>query len=132
MAVRGWVAEKHLADYLRTVDGVTECEAIEVDGRPDLSVRWRDGPSFSIECKNASRTTLAGGIPKVDFQRTRAAKGDSCSRYYSANDFEVLATCLHSISSRWEYRFALTDSLAPHKSCAGRISPNVRIGPVKE
>jgi len=122
MAVRGWVAEQHLFDSLRDLHGVSDCTRLEADGQPDLSVRWKGGAPILIECKNTLRTTYADGRPKVDFQKTRASKGDPCSRYYRPQDFPVLAACLHAVTESWEFRFALTTELEPHKLCHGRIS----------
>ncbi|MBM3273310.1 hypothetical protein FJY94_08770 [Candidatus Kaiserbacteria bacterium] len=122
MAVKGWVAEQHLFDALRELDGVSECIRLEADGKPDLSLRWKGGVPILIECKNTLRTTYADGRPKVDFQKTRASKGDPCSRYYRPQDFPVLAACLHAVTESWEFRFALTSDLEPHKTCHGRIA----------
>jgi hypothetical protein len=122
MAVRGWVAEKHLFDALKDVKGVSECKRLVADGEPDISLRWKGGAPLLIECKNTLRTTYADGRPKVDFQRTRASKGDPCSRYYRPGDFPILAACLHAVTEKWEFRFALTADLEPHKECHGRIT----------
>jgi hypothetical protein len=127
MAVRGWVAETHLEAYLKSVDGVTECVRLQGDGKPDISLRWKDSKPIFVECKNVLRTTYAGGIPKLDFQRTRAAKSDPCSRYYMPSDFQVVAACLHPVTEQWEFRFALTNELPPHGKCHGRIDNNVRV-----
>jgi hypothetical protein len=127
MAVRGWVAESHLESYLNNVDGVSECIRLEGDGKPDISLRWKGGRPLLIECKNVLRTTYAGGTPKLDFQRTRAAKSDPCSRYYSRSDFDIVAACLHPITERWEFRFALTSGLPAHGHCDGRIDNNIRV-----
>lgn len=127
MAVRGWVAEQHLFDALLLLDGVSHCERLEVDGKPDVSLRWRGSEPILVECKNTLRTTYADGRPKVDFQKTRASKGDPCSRYYRPSDFPVLAACLHSVTERWEFRFALTADLEPHKKCVGRISSSIAV-----
>lgn len=127
MAVRGWVAETHLAKILATIRGVTECKTLEGDGRPDISLRWKGSRPILIECKNTLRETYADGRPKVDFQRTRAAKGDPCSRYYKPGDFPVLAACLHPITENWEFRFALTAELPHHRSCPDRIASNIGV-----
>jgi hypothetical protein len=74
-----------------------------------------------------ARTTFAGGVPKLDFQRTRAAKSDPCSRYYMPSDFQVLAACLHPVTEQWEFRFALTSKLPAHGICPGRIDNNIRV-----
>lgn len=127
VAVRGWVAEEHLFSQLTGLDGVTKCERIEVDGRPDISFVWKDRHPIEIECKNTLRTTYANGDAKVDFQKTRAAKGNPCSRYYSADDFPILAACLHSVTEAWEFKFALTNELPAHSKCVGRLSNTVRV-----
>jgi len=73
------------------------------------------------------RTKAADGSIKLDFQRTRASKKDPCSRYYQPSDFDVVAACLHSVTERWEYRYALTSGLEPHAKCKGRLSNNIRL-----
>ncbi|MGO4840785.1 hypothetical protein AB4144_51895, partial [Rhizobiaceae sp. 2RAB30] len=115
-------AEQHLFDALAKLRGVSECSRLEADGKPDVSLRWRGGGPILIECKNTLRTTYSDGRPKVDFQRTRASKGDPCSRYYRPEDFPILAACLHAVTEKWEFRFALTAELEPHKTCPGRIA----------
>jgi len=127
MAVRGWVAEEHLRATLAKVPGITRCERLDVEGGPDLSVSFRDGPPLTVECKNVSRDTDRHGNPRVDFQRTRAAKGNPCSRYYEPTDFDVLAACLHAVTNAWDFRYVLPSALAPHKSCEGRIASNVKV-----
>jgi hypothetical protein len=128
MAVRGWVAETHLEAHLKSVEGITECIRLQGDGKPDISLRWRGSRPIFIECKNVLRTTYAAGVPKLDFQRTRAAKSDPCSRYYMPSDFQVVAACLHPVTEQWEFRFALTSELPAHGSCPGRIDNNLRVG----
>lgn len=127
MAVRGWVAEQHLFESLHGLAGVSECRRLEADGQPDISLRWKGGAPIWIECKNTLRTRYADGRPKVDFQRTRASKSDPCSRYYRPEDFPVLAACLHAVTESWEFRFALTADLEPHRACPGRISSSIGV-----
>jgi hypothetical protein len=90
-------------------------------------LRWKGSKPIMIECKNVLRTTYAGRVPKLDFQRTRAAKSDPCSRYYMPSDFDIVAACLHPLTEQWEFSFALTTELPPHGSCAGRIDNNIRV-----
>lgn len=129
MAVRGWVAETHLEDFLRGIGGVSDCHRLSEDGQPDISLRWKGSRPLRIECKNVLRTTYSGGVPKLDFQRTRASKSDPCSRYYSPTDFEIVAACLHPVTESWEFRFAPTGSLPAHSTCAGKIDNNLRVTP---
>jgi hypothetical protein len=127
MAVRGWVAEQHLVERLRQVDGITDCERIEAENSPDIQLRFDGSDLLFVECKNVLRVPRKDGAARVDFQRTRASKSDPCSRYYSPNDFDVLAACLHARTERWEYSFALTSELDEHRKCAGKLSSNVAV-----
>lgn len=122
-AVRGRVAEHHLGTKLVSVPGISAVHPIDQDGQPDFAVDYR-GRRIFIECKNVASKSKPER-PLVDFQKTRAAKGDSCSRYYAATQFEVLAACLHPVTGKWEYRFCPTNVLPPHKTCAGRLSERV-------
>jgi hypothetical protein len=124
-AVRGGVAEHHLERHLRQLPGVRNVRHIIEDGKPDFEVEYRRRP-FLIECKNVLARTQQG-LPKVDFQKTRASKADPCSRYYKPTQFQVLAACLHPITSLWEFRFAPTGTLAPHPKCIGRLASNVLV-----
>ncbi|WP_164963513.1 hypothetical protein [Rubrivivax sp. JA1026] len=128
MAVRGWVAEHHLEQYLQRVPGVRDCRRLDQEGRPDIELRFRNRGPILIECKNVLRQRAADGCPRVDFQRTRASKGNPCSRYYQPEDFQVLAACLHAVTERWEYRFIPTKALPPHAKCSGRIQSALKVG----
>lgn len=127
MAVRGWVAEEKLRDLLSRDPGVTYCERLDVEGGADLRVRWRDGPPLMVECKNVARETTGAGLARIDFQRTRASKGDPCSRFYAATDFDVVAGCLHAVTEAWEFRFVPPYLLDPNAKCAGKLSNRVLV-----
>jgi hypothetical protein len=126
VAVRGWVAEEHLYRYLSTIPEVRSCSRLEGDG-PDLSVRLSDQRRLTIECKNVLRKPGREGLARLDFQRTRAAKSDPCSRYYSPKDFDVIAACLHAVTEKWEFRFVLPTILESHKKCPGKLSSSVQV-----
>ena len=127
MAVRGWVAETHLQRYLSTFPDITECLRIEEDGKPDLRIMYRGSHPLYIECKNVLRKIYSDGLPRVDFQKTRASKSDPCSRYYRPEEFDVVAACLHPCTEKWEFSFSLTRALDSHPKCEGRLSNNVRV-----
>jgi len=122
-AVRGGVAERHLQLVLKKTPGVTDVKQINRDGEPDFAIKFRRQP-LRIECKNVSPDTTHG-LPRVDFQKTRAAKGNPCSRYYSAEQFEVLAACIFPVTGSWDFRFCLTNTLPQHTKCAGKLGDRV-------
>ena len=128
MAVRGWVAEEHLRRQVSDVPGVTECVRLDEEGSADLRVRYEDGLPVRVECKNVLRDVNREGLPRLDFQRTRASKSDPCSRYYSPADFEVVAACLHAVTEEWTFKFALTGELPAHKKCPGKVASNLVVG----
>jgi hypothetical protein len=127
MAVRGWVAEEHLVRRLGEVPGVEDCVRLEGEGQPDVRLRYRGSRPLEIECKNVLRSRLADGTIRVDFQKTRASKGDPCSRFYATEDFDLVAACMHSCTEEWGFRYALTRELDVHKKCPEKLSNLVRI-----
>ncbi len=124
-AVRGGVAEVHLQELLKRTRGVTKLAKLDLDGQPDFFLHYRRVP-LRVECKNVS-PEKARGLPKVDFQKTRAAIGNPCSRYYSPSQFEVLAACIYPITRVWEFRFSLTKTLPPHSKCPGKLAERVLV-----
>lgn len=127
MAVRGWVAETHLVRALEKTEGVTHCRRIDDEGGPDVELRYRGSRIITVECKNALRNTLKDGTIRVDFQRTRASKSDPCSRFYSPQDFDVVAACTHAVTQHWDFRLAPSVDLDVHTRCPGKLSQNVRL-----
>jgi hypothetical protein len=128
MAVRGWVAEEHLRETLAQVDGVRHCERLDEEGGPDLLIHYRGALPLTVECKNVLRVlNKTRNLPRIDFQRTRAAKGDPCSRYYAPDDFNIVAGCLHAVTERWEFRYAIPRLLDPHQRCPGKLASNVLV-----
>jgi hypothetical protein len=124
-AVRGGVAEYHLEQHLRSVRGVDRVRHITEDGKPDFEIRYKKR-DFRVECKNVLARRQRG-LPRVDFQKTRAAKSDPCSRYYKASQFEVLAACLHPVTQKWEFQFSPTAALPSHRQCPERLASNVLV-----
>jgi hypothetical protein len=127
MAVRGWVAEHHLVNRLRELPGVSDRRPLDVEGAPDVELRFEGSRPIRIECKNVLRTRTARGDIRLDFQRTRTSKKDPCSRYYSPTDFDVVAACLHAVTERWQFRYTQPSQLDVHPRCQGKLSSNVRL-----
>lgn len=124
-AVRGGVAERHLHVLLQRAPGIDSVKKIDEDGEPDFSFTY-DGRRFRLECKLVS-PELSRGLPRVDFQKTRASKSDPCSRYYSSDQFDLLAACVHPVTGTWDYRYAWTASLPPHKKCGNKITDRILV-----
>lgn len=128
-AVRGGVAEIHLVRSLQKIKGVTDLESLDLDAGGDVSLRYLGSRRVLIECKNVRGVTSSNGLAQIDFQRTRASKADPCSRYYSPSDFDVVAACLHPVTSQWEFSYGVTRDLDEHNRCPGRLASNVRLDP---
>ena len=128
VAVRGSVAEEHLLNSLRHVPGVSKCQRITAENGSDVELLFR-GRRVVVECKNSSRNRTAAGLMKIDFQRTRAAKGDPCSRYYSPKDFDLVAACVHACTEKWDFWYAPTSTLTGRDDCPGKLDNNVKIDP---
>ncbi|WP_242370650.1 hypothetical protein [Anaeromyxobacter sp. SG26] len=126
MAIRGGVAEWHLQRTLAGVRGVTECQLIRQEGAPDVSLRFEGSPPLVIECKNVLRR-MTRGLPTMDFMKTRASPADPCSRYYLRDQFDLVAGCLHPITTRWEFKYVIPSKLDAHPKCGGRLAHRVRI-----
>jgi hypothetical protein len=127
MAVRGGIAEWHLVRTLGAIPGVTDCQRMQGEGVPDVSLRFEGSRPLTVECKNVLRRLPSDGVARMDFMKTRVSRADPCSRYYLPTQFDVVAGCLHAVTSAWEFRYALTKSLDPHPKCAGRLSHRVRL-----
>lgn len=125
-AVAGGVAEYHLWVQLLDDPSVRAAVPMDQDGPPDVVVTLHDGSTISVECKNASLQPYADGSAKVEVQKTRASKGDPGSRYYTLDQFDVLAACIWS-GRRPTFRFRAARNLTPHKDFPGRIAPMQRI-----
>lgn len=127
MAVRGGVAEHHLGRLLNADRWVSGARVGHQEGPPDFFVSLASGAELSVEVKNASPKRYADGTPKVEVQKTRAAKGNPASRLYRPDAFDVLAACMYGPTGRWEFRFKRSDQLARHPEHPDRITPLQRI-----
>jgi len=115
VALEGAVAEVHFERKLNIASRegwLKSYEDHDVDGMHDFTVFTRDGTSIKVEVK----TVRNGKKPKVELQKTRAAKGDPSSRYYDRRHFDVVAVCMGRFSGDWsEFRYAQVRDLPTHK-----------------
>lgn len=122
-ALEGAVAEVQMSQRISTVpvSVLQRYEAHDRDGHPDFSL-WIAGRERPIlaECKTVrnevyrSRGRLAAY--KVEVQKTRASQGDSTSRLYDANYFDVLGVCLGKQTGDWrQFLFVRTRDLERHR-----------------
>lgn len=130
VAVRGGAAQRHLQKVLESTEGVTRVTPIDQDARPDFEVQFRKRSRIvTVECKNVLRRSRAAGVPIVEYQKTRASKGDPiCGRYYPVSHCDILAACLFPIRARWEYRFCPSGDLPPHPQCPGKVKSQILVG----
>ena len=122
VAVRGGVAEHHLQSHLDGDELVSSASPIDRDGEPDFEVRLADGRRVLVECKNVSPNTYAGGIPKVEVQKTRSQRDDPAGRFYRPEQFDVVAACLFAVTGHWEFAFKATAAMDRHERHPDRLA----------
>lgn len=127
VALEGVVAEMQLGKKLEALaaDGVIDqFVAHDEDGKHDYTILLTGSSDpIRIECKNIRNSEEAyrskGKVVayKIEVQKTRTSNNDASSRFYSANQFEVLAVCLGKKTHDWtQFRFVKTVDLARHKA----------------
>ena len=127
VAVRGGVAEHHLALHLAADPDVASAELIDHDGQPDFRVTLKDGRVILVECKNVSPRTYADGSIKVEVQKTRSQRNDPAGRLYRPEQFEVVAASLFPTTGTWEFRFKAAALLAKSERFPDRVAPVQRV-----
>ena len=141
VALEGAVAEVQMEKKLRSLVGnvVERYEAHDLDGHPDFSI-WLPGHTRPLlaECKNVRESGKAGGEAyreggqvvayKVETQKTRAATGDPTSRFYGADQFDILGVCLGKKTGNWsDFIFARTIDLTLHSTHSNKLSVFQRV-----
>jgi hypothetical protein len=127
VAVRGGVAEHHLAEHLRRDPMVADRRLIDRDGEPDFDVILTDGRRVLVECKNVSPHRYSDGHPKVEVQKTRSQRDDPAGRFYRPDQFDVVAACLYPVSGVWSFRFKATRRMPRHESHPDRLAVMHRV-----
>lgn len=127
VAVRGGVAEHHLAKRLDSQAGVAEVASLDEDGRHDFDVTLADGRVVRVECKNCSPKLYANGDMKVEVQKTRATQNDPAGRLYRPDQFDVVAACVYGPTGVWSFRYRRTDLLDRHPKHGDRLAPLQRV-----
>lgn len=122
VAVRGGVAEHHLQRHLDADVLVEAASPIDRDGEPDFEVHLAGGSRVLVECKNVSPNTYAGGIPKVEVQKTRSQRDDPAGRFYRPEQFDVVAACLFAVTGHWEFAFKATAVMDRHERHPDRLA----------
>lgn len=127
VAVRGGVAEHHLAKVLIGDHSVAHVQAIDEDGQPDFRVTLADGRILRVECKTASKDRYKlNGDFKAEIQKTRDS---GAGRKYTFDQFDVIAACLFPATGIWEFRYQWTANLAPWSEDPERIQAIQRVDP---
>ncbi|HEY1350495.1 MAG TPA: hypothetical protein VGF67_12805 [Ktedonobacteraceae bacterium] len=129
IAVRGAIAEAHLYRYLKDLSDkglIDAFEDFDQDGHPDCSVTFASH-TFLIECKNAEKEQHPASRITIDFQRTRNQKADPSGRFYSPDEFDIVAACLWNRTREWRFCFAATRSLPTHPHYPHRLSNHVLV-----
>ena len=121
VALEGAVAEVHFERKLRIASRegwLTSYEGHDVDGMHDFTVVTLSGMSIRVEVK-----TVRNGVkPKVELQKTRAAKADPSSRFYDRDHFDVVAVCVGRFTGDWaQFRYALVRELPSHRNHSNKL-----------
>lgn len=140
-AVEGAVAEVQMERQIAKLVGtvVERYEAHDIDGHPDFSI-WLPGRRRPLlaECKNIRESSRSGGEAyreggrivayKVEMQKTRAATGDSTSRYYDVKQFDILGVCLGKKTGDWtRLMFVRTANLDRHAKYPHKLAVFQRV-----
>ncbi len=134
MNLKGAVAQEHLRRHLKELvqEGkIGSFDSIDQEGKPDFKVRYRNR-DFLIECKNVQKARRKSGEMTVDFMRTRNPIGKPWLRYYSPEEFDILAACTFNQTQEWKFRFLPTKFLSPHPQFAQQLNNKVILGPSQE
>jgi len=123
VAVRGGVAEHHLARVLAAEPGVAGVAPLDKDGQHDFDVTMEDGRVVRVECKNCSPEPYSNGDIKVEVQKTRATQGDPAGRFYRPDQFDILAACLYGPTREWRFVYCTTDRMTRHLKHPDRLAP---------
>lgn len=137
VTLEGAVAEVQMEKKIRELVGtvVGRYEVHDRDGYPDFSI-WLPGQDHPLlaECKNvrdADEAYREGGKVvafKVETQKTRAATGDSTSRYYGLGQFNVLGVCLGKKTGHWtDFAFVAVEDLERHKNLPLKLAVMQRV-----
>ena len=115
VALEGAVAEVHFERKLKVAvqEGwLRKYESHDIDGMHDFTFQTLGGTTIRVEVK----TVRNDKKPKVEIQKTRAAKGDASSRFYDRTHFDVIAVCMGRHTEDWsDFRYALVSQLPAHK-----------------
>lgn len=121
VALEGAVAEVHLERKLKVASRegwLAGYELHDLDGMHDFTLTTLKKTPIRIEVK----TVRNGEKLQVELQKTRAAKGDPSSRYYSSDHFDMVAVCMGRATGDWcQFLYGLVRGLPLHKSHPGKL-----------
>lgn len=129
--VKGKLAELYLYRRLRALQRERLISGLvwsDQDGEPDFFVEYR-GRRTSIQCKNVrSGEQYKSGDRKAQFkvelQKTRGGTDPNTgerTRYYRADEFDIVAVCLFNQTGDWEFLYAAARNLAHHRRMRDRL-----------
>lgn len=122
VALEGAVAEVHFERKLKIASKegwLTSYEGHDRDGMHDFTMVTLNGKQIRVEVKTIRN---GAGRPRVELQKTRAAKGDPSSRYYDVIHFDLVAVCMGRATGDWsEFRYSLVGTLPKHRDYPGKL-----------
>ena len=129
--VKGKLAELYLWRELTSLEErglISDLKWSDKDGEPDMFLTF-SGRRLSVQCKNVRsgeeyRTGERKGRFKVELQKTRGGidpKTGAKTRYYSPDEFDIVAVCLFNQPGSWEFLYVAAVELERHRSQADRL-----------
>ena len=123
VTLEGAVAEVHLGAILTRLqyeNKIGRFEQHDADGMHDFTLIL---PHFEtpllMECKNVRNSKSI----QVEVQKTRTSKGDPSSRFYAADQFDIIAVCMGKKNRNWkQFVFASVSDLKRHKEYPEKLA----------
>jgi hypothetical protein len=133
VALEGAIAEVQLEKKLarlKDVRAIHDYIRHDRDGYPDFTIIKKEKhKGYLVECKNvrnhdeAFRKNRQIYAYKVETQKTRTSQGDSSSRFYGIDLFEILAVCLGKKTHKWDqFMFIKAANLSRHERYPNKLA----------
>jgi len=120
-AIKGTTSEFRALKDLKKKYDIKRSPNPDAGGNPDFTL-VHGGKEILIEHKRVSKNVYANGDLKLEFQKSRASKGDPSSRYYSAEWCDLVSVDISEHTGiPNDKRFIWSKDLDRHKDFPEKI-----------